>query len=650
MTEREPCALAMQRVSPPDPWRTILVSLILAMGLAVTGCGSGGSASSAPAAAPAVGSIQLVVAREASRDARTVPAGTTAIRVSIVGTAISTTASFPAGSSTVTVTLSGVPVGVQTVLVEALNGSQILASGQSTVTVQADQSASLTITLTPATLALTSVSPPGGPAAGATVTITGTNFATSGTVTVKFGTSPATNVAVRSSTAVTCTSPPSAAGVVDVTVTNPDQTSATLAGAYAYYVDTPVIMTVTGTGVAGFSGDGGPASTAQINFPWDLQVDSSGNLIIVDTHNYRLRKIDGATGLIATIAGTGMASATGDGGPATAATVNPAAMALGPGGDIYVMDAGNGSQRLLRKISATTGTITLVKNLTPTSTKLLGFVLDRSGNAYLSQWYGPAAVFKLDPLGVVTTVNTGLSALRSVALSPDESQLYASNQNGFDISTEGHKVKRIPLASGTLADFAGTGTQSFSGDGGPALAATLNTPWFVCTDTSGNVFICDRGNNRIRKVDGVTGIISTVVGDGVSVTPAMATSPRGDGGPPLNAQIGPLAAVCAWNGDLYFSEVDSNKVRRVTTAPNPTGISPQSGPVGTTVTLTGTNFRPGCAITFGGVPATDVQVTGLTQAVCTVPSVVGVAMPLAVAAQNQGTQRSVLARAFTVVP
>lgn len=627
-----------------------LVALIVAV--IVAGCGgAGGPAASAPGAADSLGSLQVVATRETVA-AASLPGSTTAVRLSVLDTGVTSTSEFPAGSSTVSITLSGVPVGERTVLAEVLAGSEVILSGRSTAMVRPSASTRVTIALTapaPAVLSVTAVDPPGGPSAGGSVTITGTGFATSGAVTVTFGGVPATGVSVVDSSKLTCTSPPGAAQAVDVEVINPDQRSAQLAAAYSYYVDTPVIVTVTGTGVPGFSGDGGPATAAQIDFPWDVQVDASGHVFFVDTDNRRIRRIDAETGLISTIAGTGATDATGDGGPATAAAVNPVALDFGPDGDLYVLDAGGAGGRLLRKISSSTGDISLVKDLTGTSVRLLGFVMDNSLNAYLAHWFGPAKVYKMDAGGNVTVVTTGLSAVRSVALSPDESVLYASNQNGFDIAAEGHKVKRITLPGGALADFAGTGVQGFFGDGGPASAARLDTPWFVSTNSAGDVFLCDRGNNRIRVVDAGTGFIDTVVGDGTAVTGATAALPRGDGGPPLKAQIQPIA-MCEWQGDLYFSETDFNKVRRVTTAPNPTGVSPSSGPAGSVVTVTGTNFRPGARVSFGGVPATGVRVVSLTQLVCTVPSGVTGPMPVAVVVQNQGTNKTALAQAFTVVP
>lgn len=679
---------------------SILFGLLLSLVLA--GCGGGGGSaatSSAPAATASdstnVGSVRIAVERgAAARPTRTVPAGTTAIRLTVLGTSVTRTAAMPP-DGILFMELDNIPVGRRTIRVEALIGDVVVASGEIEVVIEAGGMASATVavtptgnttpsptpqtspspaasptvspspspspspsaspgaspspTPTPVPLTVTSISPPAGPTTGgSTVTLHGTGFATSGAVTVSIGSSPATQVSVGSSTVLTCIVPANGVGTFDVVVTNPDRRSATVTNGYSYYANSFVVMTVGGTGNAGFSGDGGPATAATLQRPWDVVVDAGGNLTIVDNDNYRLRRIDAATGLISTIAGDGTPAASGDGGPATAATLNTVGLALGPNDDLYVMDQDTGTSRFLRRISATTGQINLVKDLTASSTKLLGLSVGASGKVYMAHWFGPAQLFKLDS-GVMTSLTSGLSAARSVAINPTETQAYVSNQNGFDIPTEGHKVKRFDLTNNTLFDFAGTGVNGFSGDGGPAALAQLDTPWFVCTDPDGNVYISDRGNNRIRCVKAATGNIETIAGDGTSVAPPAAPDPRGDGGSPLLAQVGPLGSLTYRNGDLYFSEVDSHKVRRITAAPYVASVLPPSGPAGTQVTISGSNFHPGAIVKFDGISASNVQVSGLTQLTCTVPTgITAVPAPLSVA--NQGTAPTVLSQAFTRVP
>ncbi len=222
------------------------------------------------------------------------------------------------------------------------------------------------------------------------------------------------------------------------------------------------ITTVAGTGTSGSSGDGSAATAAQLNGPYSVATDGTGNLYIADRYNHKIRKVN-TSGIISTLAGDGVSGSTGDGGAATAARLNnPLGVSADAAGNVYVADYSNAK---VRKIN-TSGTIS-----TFAGTGTTGTIGDG----------GPAASAQL--AGVITVCT---DILGNVYL-------------GSDATTGGNKV-RIVNTSGIIAPFAGIGPAGFSGDGGGAAGAQFNNIKGVAADASGNVYISDAGNNRIRKV------------------------------------------------------------------------------------------------------------------------------------------------------
>ena len=219
------------------------------------------------------------------------------------------------------------------------------------------------------------------------------------------------------------------------------------------------VTTVAGTGVAGFGGDGGPATAAQLNSPFAVAVDPSGNLLIADSNNNRVRRVD-ASGMIATVAGTGPAAFGGDGGPATSAQLSfPRSIAFDRAGAMLVVDTHNNR---VRKIDGP-GTITTIAG-----DGVVGFGGDG----------GPATAAHLsDPYGV--------------AVGPRGDIFIADAENA--------RVRQV-TPGGTIATAAGDGTEGFSGDGGPATLAQLHYPIAVAVDSSGTLFFADRDNSRVRRV------------------------------------------------------------------------------------------------------------------------------------------------------
>ncbi len=271
------------------------------------------------------------------------------------------------------------------------------------------------------------------------------------------------------------------------------------------------VTTVAGTGVAGFSGDGGRAIEAQLRGPTGVAVTSDGTLYIGDSLNNRVRQIT-ADGTISTIAGTGVRGFSGDGGPAAAATLNiPAQVVADGGGNLYVADFFNGR---VRKISAA-GIITTVagngdiaQTNVPASARLgdggsgdpggtdadvTAVVTDPAGNLVVADFLGNR-VRKIAPDGTISS----LGAIDGpVGLALD-------GQGAIYVSTGDSRVRKID-PNGTISLVAGTGTGTglirSQGDGGPATSATLNEPKQLAVDAAGNVYIADTSNARLRRVD-----------------------------------------------------------------------------------------------------------------------------------------------------
>ena len=336
-------------------------------------------------------------------------------------------------------------------------------------------------------------------------------------------------------------------------------------------VDTSgIITTIAGTGAGGFSGDGGMATEASLNGPSAVAVDSSGNLYIADYNNHRVRKVD-TSGIITTIAGTGASGFSGDGGLATAAMLNnPSAVAVDSSGNLYIADPGN---HRIRKVD-TSGTITSVA---ATINRLTGLTIDASGNVYFSHLSGHR-IRKVDSMGTITIIaGTGESGfsgdggLATAAMLNNPSAVAVDSSGNLYIADSGnHRIRKVDT-SGTITTIAGTGAGGFSGDRGLATAASLNFPISVKLDSSGNLYISDYNNHRVRKVD-TSGTITTVAGVGDSRY-------SGDGGPATAARLNePSATAVDSSGNLYIADYNNHRVRKVDTS-------------GTITTIAGTGER-----------------------------------------------------------
>jgi sugar lactone lactonase YvrE len=228
-----------------------------------------------------------------------------------------------------------------------------------------------------------------------------------------------------------------------------------------------IITTVAGTGHFGYSGDGGPATKAQLNFPLAVAVDREGDLYIADADNYRIRKVD-KDGIINTVAGSGKKGHSGDGGPATSAKL----------------------------------------------TYPVGLAFDNRGNLYVADTF---SVRKIDPSGMITTVaGTGQAGFSGDGGAATEAKLTAgdvafdSKGNFYIADSENHRVRKVDK-EGIIHTFAGSGKKGNSGDGGPATKAALNEPSSIAFDGEGNLFILCHRTSVVRKVD-KNGTITTIAG------------------------------------------------------------------------------------------------------------------------------------------
>jgi sugar lactone lactonase YvrE len=340
------------------------------------------------------------------------------------------------------------------------------------------------------------------------------------------------------------------------------------------------ITTVVGSGKLGFSGDRGPATRAKLFQPYGIAFDAKGNLYIADYGNDRVRKVSRG-GTITTIAGSGKIGPYGDGGPATSAYVpKPRGIAVDGKGNVYIsMDP----PAVVRKISPD-GTITRFAGggtaLAPgwgdggpaTGAQLsypTGLAVDAQGNVYIAEGGNYAKIRKVSPAGVITTIAGGGSSIRdgiqATAAKLDSPQGIAVDRRGNLYIVEGgyggstlRRVRKMTPA-GVITTIAGTGRAGFSGDGGPATKATLFDPMGVAVDRTGNVFIADRRNNRIRKVS-PKGTITTFAGKSYDLGLPFA----GDGGPATKARL----AVPGWvavdgRGNVYIADTGNNRVRKV---------------------------------------------------------------------------------------
>ena len=324
-----------------------------------------------------------------------------------------------------------------------------------------------------------------------------------------------------------------------------------------------------GDGSWGYSGDGGPATSAQLNGPSSVVADSSGNLFIADSGNNRIRKVT-QEGAISTVAGNGVHGYSGDGGPATGADLaGPSDVAVDAAGNLYIADSGNNR---IRKVTpdgaistvAGNGALGLSGDGGPaTSAPLdypIGVAIDAAGSLYVAVVSG---IRKVTPDGIISTIagsgvnghsGDGGPAVGARLNAPQGVAVDAAG-NFYIADTSDNEIRKV-TPNGTISTVAGTGAAGFSGDGGPATSAQLSSPGGVAVDASGNLYVVDTGNNRLRKV-AEDGTISTVAGTGTA-------GYSGDGGPATSAQLhSPASVALSAAGDIYVADTANGAIRKV---------------------------------------------------------------------------------------
>jgi sugar lactone lactonase YvrE len=338
-----------------------------------------------------------------------------------------------------------------------------------------------------------------------------------------------------------------------------------------------IITTAAGTGQAGDSGDGGRAVEARLKMPFDVALDGQGNLYFSDTFNHRVRRIDHTTGRITTLAGSGTAGFSGDGGPGVKAQLNePYGVVLDPSGDLFVADRLN---RRVRRVDARTGVITSVAGNgsmvysgdggPATAAGLIepnGVARTRHGRILLIADVAGHRIRRVDLAdGRITTfAGTGKArhdgdggpadrasiwGARAVDVGPDGSV--------YILEREGNTLRIVNPGTGIITTLAGTSAKGYSGDGGSARSATFNGPKELAVDSAGNIWIVDTENHAIRFIDGASRKIRTVAGNGQP-------GGDGDGGLATNARLDrPHGIAVAPDGSLFIGDTHNHRVRRV---------------------------------------------------------------------------------------
>ncbi|MGA3240904.1 MAG: hypothetical protein ABSG03_31935 [Bryobacteraceae bacterium] len=368
---------------------------------------------------------------------------------------------------------------------------------------------------------------------------------------------------------------------------------------------TGILTRVAGNATNGFSGDNGPAINAQLYGPNGLALDPAGNLYIADTNNKRIRKV--SNGIITTVAGNGVDGAAGDGGPATSAELPyPYSIAIDAAGNIYISDDSGAIRKVTNGVIASVpgaqgyfagiavdsvGNLYLVDALTPRVLKVsngvatifagtgtpgfsgdngpatgaqfggypddgagdgsgpIGIAVDSAGNVYICDTFN-SRVRKISN-GVITTVAGGSTANQLTY--PTFITVDSAGDLFISDPSSGDRIQKV--ANGAVTTIAGNGYYSFSGDNGPAANAQFYQPEGVAIDSAGRIYIADTQNNRVRMI--ANGVVTTVAGTG-----ALGSS--GDGGPASSARLAtPVAVAVDPAGNLYIADVNNYRIRKV---------------------------------------------------------------------------------------
>ncbi len=327
------------------------------------------------------------------------------------------------------------------------------------------------------------------------------------------------------------------------------------------------MTTVAGNGAQGYLGDNGAAISAELDTPQGVAVDSAGNLYIADTHNSAIRRV-AVNGTITTVAGNGNAGYLGDGGQATLAELyGPYGVTVDSGGSLYIADSYNSA---IRKV-ASNGVITTLAGAGTGLNFPEGVALDAAGDLYIADT-GNCLLRKLAPGGSIATVaGAGLWGYAGDGGPATQAELFQPQAVAWDsagnlyIADSFNYVVRKVTPNGTITTVAGNGTQFYppngglvgDGDGGLATSASLGTCYGLAVDAAGNIYIGDYDNSAVRKVS-PNGMITTVAGNGLG-------GYSGDGGLATSAGLGwPTGVAVDAAGSVYIADTYNNVIRKVT--------------------------------------------------------------------------------------
>jgi sugar lactone lactonase YvrE len=338
-----------------------------------------------------------------------------------------------------------------------------------------------------------------------------------------------------------------------------------------------IITTAVGTGEKGFAGDGGPANAALLNGPFDIAFDAAGNLYFSDTFNQRIRRVDARSGVISTTAGNGTAGYGGDGGPASAAALNePYGIAIDRAGNIFIADRLN---RRVRRVDAASGIISSVAGTGeaayggdggPAARAGLGepngLAFDKSErHLYIADVADHRVrIVDLAAGTIATFAGTGRAEhsgdgglARDAGVFGARAVKLAADGTVYILERQGSSLRAVDPATGIIATIAGTGARGYGGDGGPALAAVFDAPKEMAVDRDGSLLIVDTENHAIRHIDRTTGIVTPVAGGHKDT--------GGDGGPATAAGLDrPHGAVVGPDAAIYIGDTNNHRIRKVT--------------------------------------------------------------------------------------
>jgi len=335
-----------------------------------------------------------------------------------------------------------------------------------------------------------------------------------------------------------------------------------------------MIQTIAGTGEKGYTGDGGPALQALLSEPFMCAFDAQGHLYVAEATNHCVRRIDTATGVITTVVGTGASGYSGDGGPAIRATLNqPYSLQINSNGDIYIVDRLNA---VIRKVEAATGLITTVAGTGEPGSGGDGgpgpraqlrepndCFLDGRGGLLVAD-VQDQRIRRLDlHTGIITTfagtgdkARTGDGRAATAASILGARAVCMDNRgNTYICEREGNGVRKVD-ANGVMSTYAGTGERGYSGDGGAARTATWGAPKAIRCDRHGNLLVVDTENHAIRRIDATTGVVTTIAGGH--------RGGEGDNGPATAAGLDrPHGCDVDEQGNIYLADSNNHRVRVV---------------------------------------------------------------------------------------